>query len=274
MSSPNSVFDLPSYLQRIGLNGQPSLAQVHRAHVTTIPFENLDPHRGQPVSLAVDDLQRKMVTSQRGGYCFEHNLLLKAAAEAMGAQVGLHLARVRWRAPVGAVRPKAHLVLSVNEGGTMWLADVGFGAGTPLEPMPFAPGGPYEQSGWTFRVVDDGPELVLQKLDKGNWADVYGFSRMPSPMVDVEVGNWYVSTFPDSPFVKGLIVSRRPEDGAIEVLSDWSGHLTLTRETPDEISSEPVDVADLPGLLTSRFELPAYLLAQDTRTTAANTLTL
>ena len=47
----------------------------------------------------------------------------------------------------------------------MWLADVGFGAGTPLEPMPFRPGGPYEQSGWLFRIVEDGPELVLQRRD-------------------------------------------------------------------------------------------------------------
>jgi hypothetical protein len=38
------VFDLDAYLERIGLNGRPSIAQVHRAHLTSIPFENLDPH--------------------------------------------------------------------------------------------------------------------------------------------------------------------------------------------------------------------------------------
>ena len=45
------MFDLDAYLERIGLNGRPSIAQVHRAHLTSIPFENLDPHQGLPVSL-------------------------------------------------------------------------------------------------------------------------------------------------------------------------------------------------------------------------------
>jgi N-hydroxyarylamine O-acetyltransferase len=76
------VFDLDAYLERIGLEGRPSIAQVHRAHLTSIPFENLDPHQGLPVSLEVEDLERKLVSERRGGYCFEQNLLLKAALEA------------------------------------------------------------------------------------------------------------------------------------------------------------------------------------------------
>ena len=89
------MFDLDAYLGRIGLNGRPSIAQVHRAHLTSIPFENLDPHQGVPVSLEVEDLERKLVTERRGGYCFEQNLLLKAALEALGAEVDMFLARMR-----------------------------------------------------------------------------------------------------------------------------------------------------------------------------------
>ncbi len=95
------MFDLDAYLGRSGLCGRPSIAQVHRAHLTSIPFENLDPHRGLPVSLEVEDLERKLVSERRGGYCFEQNLLLKAALEALGAEVDMFLARmrksVRWR---------------------------------------------------------------------------------------------------------------------------------------------------------------------------------
>ncbi|MGA8364538.1 MAG: hypothetical protein WB709_08450 [Solirubrobacteraceae bacterium] len=36
------MLDLDAYLERIGLNGRPSIAQVHRARLTSIPFENLD----------------------------------------------------------------------------------------------------------------------------------------------------------------------------------------------------------------------------------------
>jgi N-hydroxyarylamine O-acetyltransferase len=48
------MFDLDAYLQRIGLDGRPGLAELHRAHLAAIVFENLDPHRGIPVSLAPD----------------------------------------------------------------------------------------------------------------------------------------------------------------------------------------------------------------------------
>src|SRR3981081_2498478 len=103
------MFDLDAYLARIGLSGRPSLAEMHRAHATSIPFENLDPRRGVPVSLELEDLQRKLVRERRGGYCLEHNLLLKAALEWLGAEVELLLARVRMGAEPGAVRPRSHL---------------------------------------------------------------------------------------------------------------------------------------------------------------------
>jgi arylamine N-acetyltransferase len=84
-----ALFDLDAYLERIGLRGRPGIAQVHRAHLTSIPFENLDPHQGLPVSLEVGDLERKLVAERRGGYCFEQNLLMKAALEALGAEVDM-----------------------------------------------------------------------------------------------------------------------------------------------------------------------------------------
>jgi N-hydroxyarylamine O-acetyltransferase len=92
------VLDFDGYLARIGLSGTPTIAEVHRAHVASIPFENLDPQRGVPVSLAPDDIERKLVAERRGGYCFEQNLLLKSALEALGAEVETLLGRVlpRW----------------------------------------------------------------------------------------------------------------------------------------------------------------------------------
>ena len=70
------MLDLEAYLARIGLRGRPGVAALHRAHVTTIPFENRDPRRGIPVSLELEDLERKLVDQRRGGYCFEQNLPL------------------------------------------------------------------------------------------------------------------------------------------------------------------------------------------------------
>jgi N-hydroxyarylamine O-acetyltransferase len=255
------VVDLDAYLERIGLSGRPGLAEVHRAHVTAIPFENLDPRRGIPVSLEPDALERKLVTDRRGGYCFEQNLLLKAGLEALGADVAMYLARVRMGGDPSTPRPRTHLVLGVSDGGRRWHADVGFGNGTLLEPIPLGPGGEYAQSGWRFRVVEDGPELVLQSVIRdGDWIDLYGFIPDPVPTVDVITSNWYTSTHPRSPFVTGLIVSSQLADGERMSLSDWSGELTFTRQTPDEATVSAVAPDEVPRILANRFGLEASLV--------------
>ena len=146
------MLDFDAYFERIGLSAseRPTLHEVHRAHATSIPFENLDPHRGIPVSLAEEDLERKLVRERRGGYCFEQNLLLASALEHLGLEVEPMLARVRAGAPPGTVRPRSHLVLRVTDGdGRVWHADVGLGLGTLLDPIPFGPDGAaaHEQSG-------------------------------------------------------------------------------------------------------------------------------
>jgi|SRR5216683_2798462 len=253
------MFDLDAYLARIGLSGRPSVAEVHRAHSTTIPFENLDPQRGVPVSLALDDLERKLLAERRGGYCFEQNLLLKAALEALGAEVDLLLARVRFGASAGVVRPRGHLVLRVSAEGATWHADVGFGLGTPLEPLPFGPGGEHEQAGWLFRVVEDGPELVLQTVEEGRWVDVYGFYPHQVPQIDVETVNWWTSTNPRSPFVTGLMVSTQDAGGTRVAVSDWGG-LELTERTPTTTSTTPLERDVLPALLAERFALAGFAL--------------
>jgi N-hydroxyarylamine O-acetyltransferase len=253
------VIDLDAYLERIGLRGRPTLEQVHRAHSTSIPFENLDPQRGVAVSLELEDVERKLVAERRGGYCFEQNLLLKAALEALGAEVDLLLARVRSGAAPGTMRPRSHLVLGVRAEGASWHADVGFGLGTLLEPLPFGPGPEHEQSGWRFRVVADGAELVLQTADATGWLDQYALLAQPVPLIDVETINWWASTHPRSPFVTGLMVSARADDGSSVSLSDWNG-LALTERTPHTTSVTPVTREALPALLDSRFGIEGFTL--------------
>ncbi len=255
------MLDLEAYLARVGLSGRPGLAELHRAHVTTIPFENLDPRRGISVSLEPDDLERKLVTERRGGYCFEQNLLLKAALEALGADVAMFLARVRMGGDPSAPRPRTHLVLGVTDGGMRWHADVGFGNGTLLEPIPLGAGGEYDQLGWRFRVVEDGPELVLQSVIRdGEWIDLYGFIPEPVPLIDVVTSNWYTCTHPRSPFVTGLIVSAQLPDGERVSLSDWSGELTFTEETPHNTSFSAVAPDEVPQVVADRFGLDAALV--------------
>ena len=129
------------------------------------------------------------------------------------------------------------------------------------EPIPFGTGGEYEQSGWRHRVVQDGSELVLQSIgESGEWVDLYGFVPEPVPLIDVVTSNWYTCTYPRSPFVTGLIVSVQRPDGARESLSNWSGELTLTEETPESATITEVEADAVPDLVANRFGLEATLV--------------
>lgn len=254
------MLNLDSYLRRIGLEGPAGFAEIHRAHATSIPFENLDSYRGFPVSLDPGDLERKLVDRRRGGYCFEQNLLLGAAVEALGATVEPMLARVMWNAPPGAERPLTHQLLRVTMDGRAWHADVGFGNGTLLDPIPFGPGGPYEQAGWSFRVIEDGDELILQTVAAGAWRDVYRFLPRPVKRVDLELSNWFTCTHPESQFRTRLVLARTGADGTRTALSNFSGNLMLMTRTPDGGGDRPVTERELPRLVEEVFGLPAALL--------------
>jgi N-hydroxyarylamine O-acetyltransferase len=260
------VIDLDAYLERLGLSGRPNVDEIHRAHSTSIPFENLDPLRGLAVSLETDDLQRKLVQERRGGYCFEQNLLLKAALETIGGlRVDMHLARVRYLAG-GAIRPRSHIVLGVRSRDGHWLADVGYGLGTLFEPLPFEPGQERVQSGWRYRLVaEDGGELVLQRMEDGDWVDLYGFVPVPVPLIDVETSNWWVCTHPRSPFVSGLIVASQSNDGTWMSVNDRSGRLELVERTPAGSAAKALNLQQLPELLAERFGLEGFRLDGDGR---------
>jgi N-hydroxyarylamine O-acetyltransferase len=260
-----AVFDIDAYLERIGLSGRPQLHELHAAHVVSIPFENLDPYRGVHVSVAPEDVERKLVGAGRGGYCYEQNLLLQGALQALGYDAELMLARVRVGGEPGAVRPRSHLLLRVRDSqGGEWHADVGFGRGTLMEPIPFGPGGPYDQAGWSVRVIAEGDELILQAEDREGWADQYSFDPRPVPHVDVVTSNWYTSTNPRSPFVSGLMVAANAADGTRTALSDW-GEPLLEVETPASREATHVQREQFPALLAERFGLPGWELGPDER---------
>jgi N-hydroxyarylamine O-acetyltransferase len=251
------MFDLDAYLDRVGLDRGATLSELHRAHATTITFEGLSAHVGEGVSLDPAALAAKLLEGGRGGYCFEQNLLFKAALEALGYEVEPHLARVRVGLAPGQIRGRTHLLLRVRDGEHHWHADVGFGSGTLIEPIPWGPGEEHEQAGWRFRVVEDGGEWALQTAEEGAWVDLYAFVPQPSPMVDIEMNNWWTATFPESPFVTGFLVSRQWPDGRRLILSDW-GELTLLERTPQETVATPVAREQVPALLAERFELPGF----------------
>ena len=263
----SQLLNLEAYLERIGLAGvpEPGLAEVHRAHATHISFENFDPYSGRPVSLEPADLEDKMVTRRRGGYCFEHNTLLAAALGSLGLEADPMLARVRL-GPEGSPRPLNHLLLRVRDGRGTWLADVGFGGGGLLDPLPFELDTETEQSGWRYRVVRDGAEWVTQVFQDGGWTSMYGFVPEPAEPVDIVVNNWYTATHPESSFVTGIMTGMRFPD---RCLSMFAGDAAVLVERPVGGASSVTEVAlaDVPALLEERLGIPGVVLGPEGRLT-------
>jgi N-hydroxyarylamine O-acetyltransferase len=244
------ALDLDAYLERIGYGGrvEPTvgcLHELHLAHVTSIPFENLDILLGRPIRLDLESVQRKLVRDRRGGYCFEQNALFATALERIGFAVTRLAARVH-----GGSGGRTHMVLRVDVEGASWLADVGFGGGSVLHPVRLDPGTVVDQYGWRFRLVDHGGATTLQARRPEGWVEFYAFTLEPQLPVDYEIANHYTSTHPDSPFTRTLTVQRTSPDRSWILRDRTLFELTPSAETETTITDE-----ELLAVLAGRFEI-------------------
>jgi N-hydroxyarylamine O-acetyltransferase len=245
--------DLPAYLDRIRWSGRQEptvevLAALHRAHVAAIPFENLDVFVGRGISVALADVQDKLVARRRGGYCYEHSTVFGAALERFGFEVQRVLARVG--DPGDGRRPRTHLALIVTLGPSRWLADVGFGSGL-LEPAPLD-GTPRRQGGWTHRVIGTPSAWALEELGPDGWTSSHRFAEEQVHPSDVLVSNHFSSTFPRSPFVRQLVAVRKDE----QTLTSLRGHVLTTSYADGRVAEERVLPDDeVTAVLSSTFGL-------------------
>ncbi|MFC3965905.1 arylamine N-acetyltransferase family protein [Nocardia jiangsuensis] len=264
MTSPTpwqgEALDLDAYLTRIGYAGErePTEAALHaliRAHTTAIPFENLETLLGRPVPLDLESLQRKLIGSPRGGWCYENAVLFAAALERFGFAFTALSGRVTMGA-AGQVhpptRPATHALLAVRvpESEHPLIADVGFGAG-PLAAYPLTERGEFALGDWRFRL-ERLPELwVLHQFARDGWVDRYTFTEAPQYPIDYEVANHFVATSPRSPFTRRVFAQRFHPD--VHHILDRS---TWTAEYPDgRAESRELEPDELPEVLAEVFEI-------------------
>ena len=231
------LLDLDGYLARVG--GAPTVPEVHRNHLAAFPFENLDVLLGTGVSVELPDIERKLVHDGRGGYCYEHALLLGAALERLGHPVQRRLARIG--DPAVSPRPRSHLVVFVLVDGVWHLADTGYGTGL-LFPVPLIAGNVTTQGGWTFRTVllGDG-SWQLHEQRSGRWFTHYTVAPEDTYPADVVTANWFTSTSPTSRFTPQIVVQRKDESlahlltGRELVVESPAGKVSTTTVGDDEL---------------------------------------
>jgi len=205
--------DLDAYFERIGYTGPrtanlDTLSAIHLQHPRAIPFENLNPLLRWPVHLDAPSLQQKLVRDRRGGYCYEHNLLLSHVLRQLGFRVRWLAGRVLWNVPEGTVRARSHMLLLIDLDNRRYVADVGFGGGTPTAPLRLQADIEQSTPHEPFRLIASGEAFVMQAKIGDSWRPLYAFDLQEQVLADYEVVNWYLCNNPSSHFVTGVFAAR------------------------------------------------------------------
>jgi N-hydroxyarylamine O-acetyltransferase len=246
-----TAFNLDAYLARIGWQGplEPTietLAALTRAHMTRIPFENLDVLLGRGIRIDVESVHAKLVAAGRGGYCYEHATLLQAALEAVGFRPAAHAALVLMPSRPETLR--THMFLSLHIGDAHVVVDPGFGGHGPIVPVPLAEGLDASDGADLHRLVRRGDEWVLEARIDGTMTALWISTLEPRQPEDFLAGNQYVSSSPASPFVNRLMLRAVTPRGRTSVLNRTvtvrSAGRAETRELADRAALRALLAAD------------------------------
>jgi N-hydroxyarylamine O-acetyltransferase len=228
-----------NYFRRIGYSGEPSvnfdtLRELHRKHLYSIPFENIDIHTGKNITLDINYIEEKVINSGRGGFCYELNGLFYELLREIGFDVKMVSANVFDEDE----KPGAefdHMALIVNIEGEEFIADVGFGDNF-INPFAINPDMVNEDEAGFFQVVKEDEKYykLLRSEDGVMFTSKYLFSHAPRRLSDYAEMCVYHQTNPKSHFVKNKLCSLANRGGRVTLVND---KLIITKEGKKEVSA-------------------------------------
>lgn len=209
---------LDRYLTRLGLTHRPpatieGLREVHRAHVSRIPYDNLSIMLGRPDPVDPGAAVTRAVTGGRVGYCFQQNGAFEWLLTRLGFSVSRRHGHV-WNRPEDELGTSLnHLVLVVsglpaedNPGGHWWV-DAGLGEGF-AEPLPLVRGD-HEVEGWSFGIgAGYGSQAAARPTGPAAWT----YRHLPGGAL------------------RGIVVTSRDHSSA--AIDAAHGALSLREESP------------------------------------------
>lgn len=210
------------YIERIGLPSEfvdripdeDLLNALQYAHVTNVPYENLDILDNIPLKLDEDSLYEKIVENHRGGYCFEVNAILDKLLNALGYVTLSCFARYLRGENKIPMRRHRIIIASSQEFEGRYFVDVGIGERSPRLPLKLQEGLVQEQYGETYRFEKDNfLGWVLWDCHKGKWEKFISFTEEPQLEEDYAATSFYCEKHLDSPFNKGNMLSIKTANG-------------------------------------------------------------
>ncbi|MEO9482900.1 MAG: arylamine N-acetyltransferase [Ekhidna sp.] len=233
-----SKIDVASYLKRIDLKqAEPSfkyLKALQKAHLTSIPFENLDIHYGSKIILDYKRIYEKIVFQKRGGFCYELNGLFYHLLYHLGFDCYIISAQVMNERTEKFGKPFDHMAIVVALDEELWIVDVGFGDG-PISPLKIQVG--VVQMDYTryWRIDTDPDENLILRVsnDTSYFKSKYLFTTEEKQLIQFMEMCEYHQTSVDSPFTQKKLISQHTNNGRV-TLSDRTLKITSLGETHEE----------------------------------------
>ncbi|WP_449105936.1 arylamine N-acetyltransferase family protein [Pseudomonas mohnii] len=256
MSEPR-LTDLALYLRRLGFDAPPAptletLRQLQLRHTGVFPFENLTTLSGEPVLIDLPSVEKKVLHEGRGGYCYELNNLYLALLQSLGFEACGISGRVVMGQPEGAWTARTHRLSLVTLDGVRYISDVGFGGMVPTAPLLLDTADEQPTPHESYRIEPHADGYTLRARVADEWRAMYIFDLQRQEDIDYAVGNWYVSTHPESPFARQLMVARTGE-GWRRTLNN--GSFAIHRMGRDSERRQVADVQALIDLLQNEFDI-------------------
>ncbi len=219
--------NIENYLKYLDVELQEKLTYVYLAklqmqHMLKIPFENLDIHLNIPIILDKEYLFDKIITKNRGGFCYELNYLFYNLLIELGFEVSLLSCRFFHQNTQEFAPEFDHLSLLVNL-NQLFLVDVGFGDSFRV-PLPI-PNGQIKDISGKYRVYYDNTDYFLQRLEDEEWLIQYKFSLIPRKIEEFSEMCIFHQTSPNTIFTQKKLCTVATPLGRVTLTDD---NLTIT----------------------------------------------
>lgn len=200
------------YLFRIGMDASKSLdlaylSRLQAAHMSHIPFENLDIMDGKPLSLDREALYEKIICRKRGGVCSELNTLYNWLLESLGFDVVSYNSRITGAA--APVQSRSHRIIGVRLEGETYLTDVGYNFEHHRIPLLLKADLIQDDGECKYRLESDAffGWIMWQYRPGEGWRKKLGFTEEPQIDLDFVPPTFFAQYHPDSRINKALKVS-------------------------------------------------------------------
>lgn len=215
--------NIESYLHRIKYTDpiytdNHTLINLHQHHIYSVPFENLDIYYKRIFTIEPEHLFKKVIKNNRGGFCYELNLLFVQLLKTLGFQARIISASIF--DDFGNAGPEFdHMAVYVYT-DRPFLADVGYGD-LFIRPLEIKEGSQYDGSNFfKLEKMKENEYLVYMSDDGKSYKLKYSFHTEEVSANSFEKICLDKQVNPNSYFVKNLICTKPTNSGRITIFNN------------------------------------------------------